>query len=69
MGAASRKNDKQPPLKKKRIDTTGDWTTSDGLDFDLEVYGQTDIAPTTHRSVLKYTTSCGRGFEFCPMLD
>ena len=50
LGAASRKTDKQPPLKKKRIDTTGDWTTSDGLDFDLEVYGQTDLAPTTHRS-------------------
>jgi hypothetical protein len=44
--------DKQPPVKKKRIDTTGDWMASDVLDIqdiDLEVYGRTDIMPTSHR--------------------
>ena len=52
FGPGSRKVDKQPPVKKKRIDTSGDWMASDVLDIqdiDLEVYGRTDIAPTSHR--------------------
>jgi hypothetical protein len=41
--------DKQPPVKKKRIDMTGDWMASDILDIDLEVYGRSEVVPATHR--------------------
>jgi hypothetical protein len=50
-GPGSRKGDKQPPVKKKRIDTVGDWMSPDV--FDLEVYGQDD-APTSQK-ITSYT--------------
>ena len=52
FGPGNRKIDKQPPVKKKRIDTSGDWMASDVLDIqdiDLEVYGRSETAPASHR--------------------